>query len=201
MPKAAPSKPAARKAPEPRVYQIKVSLLGVKPQIWRRLLVPSTVPLDKLHDILQTAMGWTHSHLHMFVTPDRTCYGARDPELRDESSKDESRFRLDQLLRREKDWIVYEYDFGDGWEHKIVLEKISESVGAAAVPSCTGGKRACPPEDCGGIWGYGRFLEAIGDPAHPEHAEMLEWVGEGFDPEAFDVELVNILLGADVPVG
>jgi hypothetical protein len=187
-----------RKSPEARVYQIKVSLRGVKPQIWRRLLVASSASLDTLHDILQTAMGWSGGHLHQFVTPDGACYSALDPEYRDESSEDESRFCLNQLLRREKDWIVYEYDFGDGWEHKIVLEKILPFDGAATVPSCAGGKRACPPEDCGGVWGYGRLLEVIGDPAHSEHAEMLEWVDDGFDPERFDVERINAILAAKV---
>ncbi len=175
-----------------RVHQIKVTLNGVKPPVWRRLLVPSSVSLKVLHDILQMAMGWTDSHLHQFVARGQI-FGIRDAEF-GENTKNEARVRLDQVLIREKDAMVYEYDFGDGWTHKVVLEKISEPAESTAVPSCISGGGACPPEDCGGIWGYDEFLKAIGDSSHPEHMEMLEWIGGAFDPERFDVGEINKLL-------
>jgi hypothetical protein len=108
--------------------------------------------------------------------------------------EDEKEYKLSQLLKKEKDSLVYEYDFGDSWEHKIVLEKMLPYDGSVKVPTCIKGKRACPPEDCGGIWGFQNFLEAIQDPSHPEHEEMLEWVGGDFDPELFDIEETNSVL-------
>ena len=177
------------KPPESRVYQIKVTLDGVKPPVWRRLLVPGSISLEKLHDVLQIAMDWTNSHLHQFAAG-RQYYGTPDPDFGD-NRKNEAGVRLDQLLTREKDAMVYEYDFGDGWMHRIVLEKIVERGQSDVVPSCISGARACPPEDCGGVWGYEEFLNAIRDPSHPEHNEMLEWAGEPFDPERFDVAEIN----------
>jgi Plasmid pRiA4b ORF-3-like protein len=179
-------------AAEARVYQIKVTLTGVSPPIWRRLLVSSSTSLKQLHDILQTAIGWTDSHLHQFIARGQR-YGRPDPEL-DVDVINEARVSLGQILRREKEWMSYEYDFGDGWTHKIVLEKVLTSSGGQAIPSCTAGSRSCPPEDCGGTWGYEEFLKAIGDPTHPEHDEMVEWIGGDFDPEHFDIAEVNALL-------
>jgi len=189
-------KSARPKSGEPRVYQLKVTLTWVKPPIWRRLLVPSSISLSTLHDILQTAMGWGGGHLHQFVAPGGTYYGVADPEYGDADTEDEDRFRLDQVLGQEKASMVYEYDFGDGWAHKIVLEKILAPAAGVAVLSCIGGKRACPPDDCGGVPGYDNFLAAIGDPEHPEHKDMLEWIGGKFDPEAFDLKAANRKLAA-----
>ena len=106
--------------------------------------------------------------------------------------------RVGTLLNKEKQWMTYEYDFGDGWEHKIVLEKILPFEPGNAEPKCIAGRRSCPPEDVGGIWGYARFLEAYSDADHPEHEEMLEWAGEDFDPERFDQSEVNAILAGDV---
>jgi len=170
-------------------YQIKVTLADSKPPIWRRLLVPSTITLAKLHDILQIAMGWDDYHLHQFIARDQY-YGVPNPEYDDEM-KNEARVKLSGVLQQEKDTMVYEYDFGDGWNHKIVLEKVLPHDPNISLPRCTAGKRACPPEDCGGVWGYADFLEIIGDPNHPEHKEMLDWVGGEFDPEHFDIAEVN----------
>ena len=174
-------------------YQIKVTLLDSQPPIWRRLLVPSTITLDKLHHILQKAMGWTDSHLHQFRVGNQY-FGALDMDSSGdmEDMEDEALVKLNEVLRAEKDVIVYEYDFGDDWHHKIVLEKILPVDPGAPLPCCTAGKRACPPEDCGGILGYADFLAAIQDPKHPEHQEMLDWVGVvDFDPEIFDRDDVN----------
>ena len=174
------------------VYQIKVTLEGIKPPIWRRLLVSSTISLKELHDILQAAMGWTDSHLHAFESRGEF-YGTPDDEFV-LSMNDEERVRLAKVLIGEKDTLRYEYDFGDGWRHKIVLEKILPLSESVAVPSCIAGKRACPPEDCGGIWGYLEILDAMGDPAHPEHKNTLDLFGDSLDPEHFDVAEINEFL-------
>src|SRR6185436_1069548 len=148
--------------------------------------------LSELHIILQTAMGWTDSHLHMFVAGSQR-YGVPDPEL-DPFQRPEAGVRIETLLKREKDSILYEYDFGDGWEHKVTLEKILPEEGGEMLPKCIGGRLACPPEDVGGVYGYASFLQAYRDKTHPEHEEMVEWAGEFFNPEAFDLDEVNDLL-------
>ncbi|TAK54567.1 MAG: plasmid pRiA4b ORF-3 family protein [Gammaproteobacteria bacterium] len=173
------------RATDDAIYRLKVSLRGVRPPIWRRFLVPAGITLRRLHDCLQEVMGWTQSHLHQFEAGG-VIYGTPDLEF-GVATISESRARLDQLLRRPKDRLTYEYDFGDSWEHDVVLESILPPAPAARYPIVEDGKRACPPEDCGGPYGYLRFLEIIADPRHPEHEEMLEWAGGDFDPEAFEV--------------
>jgi hypothetical protein len=158
-----------------KTYQIKVTLKGSKPPIWRRLLVPSSITLSKFHHVLQIAMGWTNSHMHQFVAGDRF-YGEPDPDF-ESHVIDGRNVRLDRLLNREKDTITYEYDFGDGWEHKIELEKVQPFDPEVSLPICVTGRLACPPEDVGGIWGYQNFLRAVQEPSHAEHREYLEWVG------------------------
>jgi hypothetical protein len=175
-----------------RVYQIKITLAGVRPAVWRRLAVPGSATLKELHDILQVAMGWTDSHLHQFEANGRL-YGTPDPEF-EMNVKNETRVRLDEVLPREKESMIYEYDFGDGWVHRIVLEKILPPTPELKVPKCVAGARACPPEDCGGVYGYAEFLKAIEDSSHPEHGEMLEWIGGEFDPDRFDLEEINEFL-------
>ncbi len=138
-------------------------------------------------------MGWTDSHLHQFFVGNET-YGMPDPEFDDAEILDEKKFKLNQLLIHEKDSLIYEYDFGDGWEHKITLEKILAFDPKSALPNCIKAKGACPPEDVGGVWGYYNFLEALKDPNHPEHEELKEWVGGDFDPSAYDLQAVNGLL-------
>ena len=177
---------------EARVYQVKVALQGVKPPVWRRLLVPGSISLRKLHDILQVAFGWTDSHLHLFEVQGQT-FGVPDSDFANDMRSD-ARVPLDHVLVREKDAMIYEYDFGDGWRHKIVLEKIVQPTPETRAPLCIAGARACPPEDCGGIWGYANLLDAIANPSHPEHEEMLEWLADEFDPEHFSVEEVNAIL-------
>jgi len=171
------------------VHQLKVTLKGSKPPIWRRIQVPSDTSLYRLHLILQVVMGWTNSHLYQFVVG-RTYYGDPDPDYGGEMKNARTR-KLSQVAPAEKDRFVYEYDFGDDWEHDILVEKVLPAVPGVRYLACLGGKRACPPEDCGGIWGYAELLEAIKDPNHPEHEEMVEWVGGEFDPEAFDLEEIN----------
>lgn len=171
------------------VYQIKVTLNDISPPIWRRLLISNTTDLAELHEIIQVAMGWTDSHLHQFVVGEE-CYGEPEPDF-DFDVTPEYGVRIGSILKKEKDWIIYEYDFGDGWEHKIVLEKILPYNPKDVLPKCVTGRRGCPPEDVGGVWGYQEFLDAYNDKNHPEHEAMLEWVGEYFEPEQFDLNEVN----------
>ena len=171
------------------IYQIKISLIGVKPPIWRTVLVSDNLGLGAFHNVIQVAMGWTDSHLHQFIA-NRVFYGIPDDDYELEM-EDETKYKLSQLLKKEKDSFIYEYDFGDSWEHKILLEKILPDDGKTVLPVCIKGKRACPPEDCGGIWGYEELLETISDAKHPDHEDMLEWLGGEFDPEEFDLEEIN----------
>jgi hypothetical protein len=176
------------KAPA-QVYEVKVTLLHTKPPIWRRFRVRSDVALSRFHFILQRIMGWTDCHLHQFVAKGRY-YGVPDPEF-SPPRKNERKVLLSQVLRKPKDRLVYEYDFGDGWEHNVVLEKVLEPEAGAKYPYMMAGKRACPPEDCGGVFGYYHLLEVLADPRHPEHEELADWVGGSFDPEAFDLGEIN----------
>jgi hypothetical protein len=178
-----------------QIYQLKVTLKRSKPPIWRRFLIASSVTLPELHDVLQIVMGWTNSHLHQFRAAGSE-YGMPDPDFGLEDVMDEQGVRLDRLLVREKDSMSYEYDFGDGWEHVILLEKLLPFEPNQALPVCIKAKGACPPEDVGGLWGYYRFLEAIKDPKHPEHEELKEWLADDFDPDAFDMGWVNQQLRA-----
>ena len=184
------------KAPQ-AIFQVKVTLRGSKPPIWRRILVPNTITLGQLHDVLQTVMGWNDEHLHQFVQG-RELYGVADKEndFFGMSVSDENKTILSSLLSKEKDWLTYEYDFGDSWEHKLVLEKKLPFDSAMQLPHCIKGKRACPPEDCGGIWGYMDLIGIMSDKSSPEYAERVEWLEENFgidnfDPEFFDLELIN----------
>ncbi len=181
-----------RGATPTRVYQIKVTLEGAKPPIWRRLLVSADMTLADVHDIIQVAMGWHNCHLHMFEVNGES-YGQPHPDDF-EDIHNEARITLGKVAPGEKAKIHYQYDFGDSWDHSILVEKVLEPDPAAQYPSCVKGVRNCPPEDCGGIWGYADFLAAIADPKHPEHADMVEWSGGGFDPEEFDLAAVNATL-------
>lgn len=185
MPKDRKASGAARS-----VYQLKVTLLHSQPPIWRRFQVGSGVRLDRLHHMLQVVMGWTDSHLHGFRLPQPGQRGARRRLLPVESA-DEKATRVGDLLRHPKDWFVYDYDFGDGWEHEILLEEVAPRSSPARYPMVLAGRGACPPEDVGGLPGYYNFLEAIKDPKHPDHEDMVDWGGRDFDPVAFDAQAVN----------
>lgn len=178
-------------AAEALIYQLKVTLEGSKPPIWRRLLVRGDTTLAGLHSIIQAAFGWWNCHLHQFIISG-LYFGEPNPEFDDyEEIRDEAEIKLRQITGREGFKFRYEYDFGDDWLHQVLVEKILPVEPGQAYPVCVKGRRACPPEDVGGIWGYYQFLQAIADPEHEEHEEYLEWVGGEFDPEAFDLESVN----------
>jgi hypothetical protein len=171
------------------IYQLKITLSDVKPLIWRRVLVPGDVTLAQLHAIVQTVIGWEDYHLHEFHIAGLTI-GAPDPDAPC-TLIDEKKVRLLDVLGKVGAKGVYTYDFGDGWEHSIVVEKILTPEPGVAYPICAAGKRRGPPEDSGGPFGYENFLEAPGNPRHEEHEAMQEWIGGDFDPEAFSVDDVN----------
>ena len=174
------------------VYQLKVTLRGIRPPIWRRFLVPGDIPLKRLHDALQAVMGWTDSHLHQFKAH-RLVYGTSDREFGIERVSERTT-TLDQVLRQPKASLRYEYDFGDGWEHDVVLETVLAAEPEGRYPWILAGARARPPEDVGGSYGYAGFLEILANPGHPEFAESLEWAGGAFDPAAFDVGEANLAI-------
>ncbi len=186
--KATPGTPSATAA---SIYQLHISLRNLKPAIWRRVLVPGSATFEKLHQIIQFAMGWDDSHLHDF-TVGKTSYGVPDKQFPDMAPVvSEKRTTLSAALALSVKSFSYLYDFGDGWEHNVKVEKILVADPSQRYPVCLDGANACPPEDIGGPPGYADFVYAISDPAHPEHEEMLEWCGDDFDPFAFDLEAVN----------
>lgn len=178
------------------LYQIKITLEDSKPPIWRRLLVHSNIQLSVFHYAIQYSMGWHNCHLHQFEK-NRILYGISDDGFGSDFGleiKDEKEYKLSDILKEEKESMIYEYDFGDGWRHNIILEKILPFDMSSELVTCLKGKRACPPEDCGGIWGYGNLIEIISDPAHSEHEEMLDWLEGDFDPEHFNLVKTNSML-------
>jgi hypothetical protein len=184
-----------KKATDVPIYQIKVTLEESKPPIWRRLLVRSDITLAGLHRIIQAAFGWGDYHLHQFIVGE-IYFGEPHPDYDDYlEMHDERKITLHRIAQREGFKFRYEYDFGDSWLHQVLVEKILPQEPGRDYPVCVKGRRACPPEDVGGIWGYYHFLEAIQDPEHEEHSEYLEWIGGEFDPEAFDLDEVNQALG------
>jgi hypothetical protein len=176
-------------------FILKITLRDVKPAVWRRVQTPDCT-LEELHEIIQTAMGWQDCHMHEFRVGDAQIVSAAMDELEEapENSRQEADVLLSEIYAASEKRIDYMYDFGDGWEHEIVIEKSLSGHAVGNIPICTGGARACPPEDVGGPWGYAEFLEAMADPEHERHAELQEWYGEAFDPSAFDRQEVNLLL-------
>lgn len=171
------------------VYQLKVTLKGSKPPIWRRFQVRGDTNLYELHRVIQVVMGWYDCHLHEFIV-DGLHYGEPHPDYFFDMN-DELDFRLSQVVGGEDSRFTYIYDFGDGWGHSLLIEKILPPETGVRYPICLKGKRACPPEDCGAMWGYERLLEAIRDPEDSEHEDMLEWLGGEYDPEKFDLDVID----------
>jgi len=197
MPKSKSMGPAFKASDLP-ILQVKITLKDIAPPVWRRLLVPGSISLFEFHWDIQRAMGWQNCHLHQFLIDDDTY---SPPNEEDEGhEKSSETVCLARFADREGREFVYEYDFGDGWEHDIVIEKILPPDSKQTYSICLDGKRACPPEDCGGPYGYEDLLKALHNPKHPEHKEMKRWVGRGFDPEFFDLKSINRDLKKKVPV-
>lgn len=167
------------------VVQIKVKLRGVsKPPVWRRLQVRADTSLDRLHEAILAAFGWAGYHMHVFESgADR--FGLPDSEL---GFADERRVTVGELVSEVGDQLLYTYDFGDDWEHEIGVEELVAADPDVRYPVLVAAKGACPPEDCGGPWGYSELKEILADPAHDRHQEMLDWLGiddgSAFDPSA-----------------
>ncbi len=181
----------------PKIYLLKITLLQSTPPIFRRLLVPSNFLLSNLHKIIQTAMGWTNSHLHQFIKNDKN-YTERmgmDYLWDEEDNVDYLTIEISDLLEKEMDSIIYEYDFGDGWEHEVLLEEILERDQNIIYPICVDGAMNCPPDDCGGIFGFYEMLKILKQPKHEEYKSYLMWLGGKYDPEKFDLKKVNKMLG------
>ncbi|MGH4018618.1 MAG: plasmid pRiA4b ORF-3 family protein [Pseudonocardiaceae bacterium] len=177
------------------VYTIKVSLQRMKPPVWRRLLVHSDTSLAELHYIIQNAMGWQDAHLHQFEV-DGTYYADTMHMLDD--TKDESRMTLARLRLRTGDRFLYWYDFGDDWYHEIRVESVDRDDPSVVYPRCVAGRRACPPEDCGGPMGFDELMRALDDENHPGYqvySEWMEMIGEiDYDPKRFDLAEINEVL-------
>jgi len=174
-----------------QIFQVRISLADVTPEVWRRVAVPGAYTLDRMHRVIQYAMGWQNYHLHSFEI-EGVQYGEPDPDG-ELDLRDELEVRLDAVAGKDSRF-VYTYDFGDWWEHEIAVEAIYPPEPDERYPLCLEGERACPPEDVGGAYGYASFLAAVGDPGHPEHVAMSEWIGKRFDPVAFDHERATTLL-------
>jgi hypothetical protein len=185
-----------------RVYQFKITLKEIEPPIWRRIQVKDCT-LDKFHEHIQTAMGWTNSHLHQFKIG-----GVRhgDPELLHEGWQDEEppvnslQIKISKIVPADgkRFQFDYEYDFGDDWQHEIVFEGCLRAEKGVRYPLCLEGERACPPEDVGGTGGYEEYLEAMANPKHEEHESFMEWRGP-FDPEKFDAQTVTKRMRRGLP--
>lgn len=190
------TKSAAIRKVSGTVYQLKITLLHCRPPIWRRILVPDHLTLEQLHDVIQLCMGWTDTHLHQFIIG-KQFYGPPEDDdgWGDSNTLDERRYKLCDLEREPLKGFKYEYDFGDGWLHEIKAEKVVPAEEKPLRhPVLLAGKRACPPEDVGGPYGYMDFLEVVKDPDHEDHEAMLEWCGGDFDPEFFDPAEINTIL-------
>jgi hypothetical protein len=172
-------------------YQIKIVLTDVEPSVWRRLMLDPDITLRDFHKIIQTAMGWTNSHLHQFEVG-RDFYAPKEFEV--EGANNSNTKKLSSILNKEGVHIKYEYDFGDGWMHDITLEKIGQENKLIEIPCCMDGHGKCPPEDCGGTHGYRNLKKVIADPEHEEFEDTMEWLGGEFDPNYFDMQEVNDML-------
>jgi hypothetical protein len=174
-----------------RIFQLRVTLDGTQPPVWRRLLVPGGYTLDRVHRVIQLGMGWHGSHLHS-IDVDGDTFGEPDPDG-ELGVRDELDVRLDEVATKGTR-LTYLYDFGDWWEHEVEVEDILPADPEQLYPACTAGAGACPPEDVGGTAAYAELRAALTDPDDPEHEDAREWAGPRFDPTAFDPERTSVLL-------
>ena len=176
-----------------RYYLLRIELLDIEPAIWRRVIVPASITLDRLHDVIQIAMGWADHHLHSFIVGKNSYI--EYPEFKEDGLPC-GKYRIGDLIKQKGRTFQYDYDFGDCWEHKITLEESRYELSRDEIPlMCVEGERACPPEDVGGTPGYEEFCKAIKDTNHKEHDSFLEWYGESYDSELFDTDYINYELG------
>jgi len=172
-----------------RLYLLKIRLLDIDPEIWRRFVVPSSITLDRLHDVIQIVMGWTDSHLHEFTIGKKRY--TEYPESKEDGFEC-GRYRLGDLIKQKGRTFGYLYDFGDSWEHELIIEESRYfNPELRTEIACLDGDRACPPEDVGGVPGYYEFCKALKDPTHEEHESFLEWSGGDYDREKFDSDTIN----------
>jgi len=165
-------------------HRLRVTLLDVRPPVWRELRVPSEAPLSIVHEVLQAAFGWDNVHLHDWETAGGT-YALADEDSWGEDIRDESAFTLLDVAPADTT-LLYRYDFGDGWEHLVEVLSVDPFDASVAPLSCLAGSGATPPEDCGGPSGYEHLLDAYGDPDDTEHEEARLLLGDGYDPDGFD---------------
>ncbi|MFH1747587.1 MAG: plasmid pRiA4b ORF-3 family protein [Planctomycetota bacterium] len=179
------------------IHELEITLLDIEPRIWRRFVVRSDITLAKLHDIIQVVMGWDDSHLHQFITQDETRYEPPSP-YGDSGwgiqANDSRKARVSTVLPATGAQLLYEYDFGDSWEHLIEVVDVRPPEPDTHLFRCLAGERNCPPEDCGGSYRYPEMLAALADPKDPEHEDIVEWIGDEFDAEAFDMDKINKVL-------
>ena len=174
------------------IVTLKITLRDIKPPVWRRLLVPGKMTLGGLSEVILAAMGWHGGHLHAFDIGGEQYGDVGNTE----EVANENRLTLNAIVKSGLSRFAYTYDFGDNWDHAVTIEKPKPIVADMFYPACIAGKRNCPPDDCGGPGGYEELLEILADPKHPEHAEKVEWIGEDFDPEIFDIDSANAMLAA-----
>lgn len=180
------------------LLQLRVTLKFIKPKIWRRILIDAERPLEDLHWAIQIGFGWDDAHLYQFMKNGKfyEIPQPHDSDFGDSRAEDASAFQIKNMLSKRGDHLVYEYDFGDGWLHEVVVESIDKEVGLYE-PMLIGGERNCPPEDCGGPPGYMAIVEAMADKKHPEYRNLVEWMGHAYDPEFFDPSAVNMEMRAN----
>lgn len=176
------------------VIQLKITLCGTNPAVWRRILIPESITFSDLHHVIQISMGWTNSHYFEFTVGDYEIGYLNEKFDQSESLADANRVTADTLLTKKGMQFAYLYDFGDHWEHTVEVEKFMPGDTGQVYPVCLEGSLNCPPEDCGGIPGYYNLLEILKDKKHPEYSEMKTWVGRGYNPEKFDLEKINKML-------
>jgi len=178
-------------AAKPNIFDMRIAIVDYRPEIWRRVLVPGSVRLHKLHLIFQDVMGWTNSHLHAFRM-DGALYGMHFEDHPDDEL-DETKFAIADVVGL-GDRFIYEYDFGDSWDHEVVVEHVSNVRPVLKFAVCLDGANACPPEDCGGTGGYEELVEVLADPTHKDYKHYSRWAGRDFDPTRFDLAQVNAAL-------
>lgn len=185
---AAGAPPRRSKPHATRAYRLKISLRGITPPIWRRVIVDGATTLDELHEVIQAAFGWWNYHLYEFEIGSSS-YGIPDPDWDfGPPMREARRVRLDRVAAA-GDTFTYTYDFGDNWVHRVEVERVDDAAPGTPLPTCVGGRRAAPPEDCGGSWGYEHLLRVLADPTDSEHEHLSSWAADWHgrdDPNAFD---------------